>query len=224
MIRQWWQRLCRPVRWHELRSTRPLSRVFGADRGQPVDRFYIEHFLASQRHLLGQQVLEVADSSYSRRFAAPEAELQVLHVQAEHPGVTLVGDLSRPETLPEAVVDSFICTQTLNFIYDLHAAIRGVHRVLRPGGVALVTLAGLCQISRYDMDRWGDYWRFTQLSAQQAFAEVFGAGQIEVGYYGNVLAATALLHGISADELTPAELLEQDEDYPVLITVVARRC
>jgi hypothetical protein len=34
---------------------------------------------------------------------------------------------------------------------------------LKPGGVLLATVSGISQISRYDMYRWGDYWRFTTL-------------------------------------------------------------
>jgi hypothetical protein len=96
-----------------------------------------------------------------------------------------------------------------------------VHRCLRPGGVVLATGTGISQISRYDMDRWGEYWRFTSLSARRMFEGIFGAGLVSVTSYGNVLAAVALLQGISANELTPAELDVQDPDYEVLIAIEA---
>jgi hypothetical protein len=35
--------------------------------------------------------------------------------------------------------------------------------------------------------------------------------------HGNVLVATAFLHGIAAEELQDEELLEIDERYPVLV-------
>ena len=71
------------------------------------------------------------------------------------------------------------------------------------------------------MDRWGDYWRFTSLSAQRMFEEIFGRGSVCVTSYGNVLAATALLQGIAADELKNSELNVVDEDYEVVITIMA---
>ena len=77
--------------------------------------------------------------------------------------------------------------------------------------------------SRYDMDRWGDYWRFTDLSARQLFEEVFDGADVEVVTYGNVLAATALLQGISAEELKTSELDFHDRDYQVTITIRARK-
>ena len=66
-------------------------------------------------------------------------------------------------------------TQTLLVIFDFRAAIANCYRALKPGGVLLATFPGISQISRYDMDRWGDYWRFTDLSARRLFEEVFPA-------------------------------------------------
>jgi hypothetical protein len=43
-ILTWWRRP-RPVRWGSLRRLTPVSRVFGFDRGLPLDRHYIEDFL-----------------------------------------------------------------------------------------------------------------------------------------------------------------------------------
>ncbi len=93
--------------------------------------------------------------------------------------------------------------------------------MLKPGGIALITVGGLSQISRYDYNRWGDYWRFTDLSIKKAFEEVFGEGNVEVETYGNVLSAIAFLHGISAEELTEDELFYKDEDYQVIICIKA---
>jgi hypothetical protein len=46
---------------------------------------------------------------------------------------------------------------------------------------------------------------------------------VTVSVYGNVLSAVALLHGISTEELTPAELDIKDDNYQVTIAVVARK-
>lgn len=95
--------------------------------------------------------------------------------------------------------------------------------MLKKGGVVLATVAGISQISRYDMDRWGDYWRFTDLSIKKAFEEVFGEGNVQVETYGNVLASIAFLQGIAAEELTKEELFYKDKDYQMIITIKARK-
>ena len=92
---------------------------------------------------------------------------------------------------------------------------------MAPGGVLLATVPGISQISRYDMDRWGDYWRFTDASIRRLFGDVFGPENVAVQTHGNVLAAIAFLEGLAAEELDAAELRSHDPDYQVLITVRA---
>jgi hypothetical protein len=139
------------------------------------------------------------------------------------PHATIIGDLTRPDTLPADRFDCFICTQTFHVIYNYMDAIRGAYRMLRPGGTLLATLSGIAQISRYDMDRWGDYWRFTTLSAQRSFEEVFGSSHVKADYYGNCYAAVNFLRGIALEEVIPEKLDERDPNYPVLVTVVAKK-
>jgi len=201
----------------------PVSRVFGFDRGMPVDRHYIERFLRMHRELIAGQVLEVADSTYTRRFAPGAVEPWVLLFRGEARPGTLIGDLADPASLPSGTMDAFVCTQTLNFIYDMHAAVRGIHQVLKPGGTALVTVAALSQISRYDADRWGDFWRFTPDSARRMFCDVFGAGNVHIEAYGNSYAAACLMKGFATEECDAALLDQADPDYPVLIGIKARR-
>jgi hypothetical protein len=93
--------------------------------------------------------------------------------------------------------------------------------MLKPTGILLATFPGISQISRYDMDRWGDYWRFTSLSSRRLFAEVFPAAQVTVEAHGNILAALTFLHGLAVEELRQEELDFHDPDYEVVITVRA---
>lgn len=208
-----------PAYWNQLRNLQPVCSDFGFHRGTPIDRFYIEHFLKQNQSLIKGNVLEIAENTYSKKFGNGVLSCEVLHYDAKNKNATIIGDLTKPETLPQNKMDCFICTQTLNFIYDFKAAIKGSYQLLKPGGVMLCTVAGLCQVSKYDMDRWGDYWRFTTRSVEQIFRGIFK--EVNVKSYGNVLAATALLQGITAEELTTEELLHNDEIYQVVITIVA---
>jgi len=207
--------------WKDLRNVRPVSQLFGVDRGQPIDRYYIERFLSENKDLINGIVLEVGDDLYSRRFGNNITRLEILHVTSDNPRATIIGDLTNHETLKNQIADCFICTQTLNFIYDVKSAVSGIHYMLKEKGCALVTVSGISQISRYDMNRWGDYWRFTDRSVRIAFSEVFGAENIQIFTYGNILSSVALLEGISAEELKEDELLFTDDDYQVIIAVKA---
>ena len=201
----------------------PVSTVFGLDRGTPIDRYYIEKFLEANAGCISGRVLEVGSSHYSKRFGSAGITCEVLNASEDNPEKTVAGDLTDCATLPESSMDCFICTQTLNFIYDVGSAVAGAHHVLKPGGVLLATVAGISQISRYDMDRWGDYWRFTTASLQKLFEPVF-PGAVEIGTHGNALAACAFLQGLAVEDLPDPGLLDRtDIDYQLLLTVTARK-
>ena len=221
LVRHWWKRP--PVGracFGDLRRLNPISRVFGLNRGKPIDRYYIEDFLARHAKDICGRVLEIGDDIYTQKFGGDfVSHSDVLHVTEDNPKATIVADLTRADHVPSNTFDCIIFTQTLQFIYDVPAALRHLYRILKPGGVLLVTFPGISQISRYDMDRWGDYWRFTTLSAKRLFGEVFPPKNVEVQAYGNVLTAVAFLHGLAAEELKQEELDYHDPDYEVLITV-----
>jgi SAM-dependent methyltransferase len=171
------------------------------------------------------RVLEVAGREYTTKFGGDRVlQSDVLHAVPGNPHATLVGDLQTGAGIPESAFDCMLLTQTLPFIFDFEGAIETIHKALRPGGVALLTFPGISQISRYDMDRWGDYWRFTDASARRLFDGLFGAENVTVVTFGNVLVACAFLQGLASDELDENELGYCDKDYQVTIGVrVVRR-
>lgn len=212
----------RRISWGSLKRIEPISRSFGFDRGLPVDRFYLESFLAEYSQDIHGSVLEVGDPGYTRRFGgARVTRSDVLHAVAGNPQATLVGRLDTREGLEREVYDCLIVTQTLHCIYDIQAAVRTLHWLLKEGGVALASLPGISQVSRHDAERWGDYWRLTPAAAVSLFEPSFGRANIQVRSYGNVLAAVALLHGLAVSDLPKGALERQDPDYPLLICVRA---
>jgi glycosyltransferase involved in cell wall biosynthesis/SAM-dependent methyltransferase len=216
-----------PPGWAHMGSLRrisPISEFFGFDRGQPVDRYYIEKFLSSHQADIRGRVLEIGDRDYTTRFGGDRVkQSDVLHERPGNPEATLVGDLCSGAGIPIAAFDCIILTQVLPFVWDVPAAIRTAARALRPGGVLLVTAPGISQISRHDAERWGDYWRFTSQSMRRLFESEFTREHLDISVFGNALSATAFLHGIAAQELRPRELDESHPDYEVTICVRAVR-
>ena len=213
-----------PILFGSLRRLEPVSRLFGFDRGKPIDRFYIESFLDQYRDDIRGDTLEIGDPSYTKQFGDNRVtHSHVLHAAHNNKYSTIVGDLATGEGIPCDAFDCMILTQTFQMIYEVKAAIANCYKALKPGGTLLATFPGISQISRFDMDRWGDYWRFTDRSAAMLFAEAFGDANVAVETYGNVLAATALLQGLSTEELTKKELDHHDLDYQVIITVRATK-
>ena len=214
------------VRFGSLGRLTPISDSFGLDRGQPIDRYYIEDFLTRHAGVEGYapavirgRVLEVGEQEYVRTFGNPGAidQIDVLDVSADNVKATIVGDLSDGTGIPSDAFDCVICTQTLLLIYDVHAAVQTLHRMLRPGGTLLVTVPGISQICRPDMDLWGDYWRFTTLSTRRLLEEAFRPEDVVVESYGNVLTATAFLYGLTTKDVKRSALDVRDPSYQVLI-------
>ena len=201
---------------------KPISNIFGLERGTPIDRYYIEKFLERYNQCISGDLLEISESSYSKQFGTNVSSYGILSYDNSNRKATILGDLTKPETLPDNKIDCFICTQTLNFIYDVPNAIEGCYKLLKPNGSLLCTVSGLSQISRYDMNRWGDYWRFTDLSIKILMEKTFGKNNVEVATYGNILAAKAFLDGVAIEDLPDISLLDQkDPDYQVTIAVRA---
>lgn len=208
------------VNFGDLRRLSPISPIFGFERGQAIDRYYIESFLDENRLDIRGRVLELGDPSYTQRFGDDRVtQSDVLHVVAGNPIATIVADLTQADHVPSDAFDCVIFTQSLQMIYDLKAALRTLHRILKPGGVLLVTSAGIAKIGRrLGRDDWGEYWHLTTQSLAALFAETFPGADARIASRGNVLAATAFLHGLATEELSPAELDHTDPDFEVLVT------
>ena len=212
----------KPVAFDNALRTRPISAKFGFDRGTPIDRYYIEKFLQKNAELIKGAVLEISESTYSRKYGKEITSYEILHYDTSNKNATIIGDLTDCTTLPENTIDCFICTQTYNFIYEIKKAIAGSHYLLKHDGVLLATVSGISQISRYDMERWGDFWRFTDLSAKLLLEECFGVGNVEIETFGNVLAAKCFLDGLAVEDLPDRTLLDVvDKDYPITLGIKA---
>jgi len=211
------------LQWGSLRRVAPISAAFAFDRGLPVDRYYIEQFLAAHAADIRGHVLEFGDDRYTRQFGGTRvARSDVLDLVADRPRHTLQADLVRADHIPANTFDCIICTQTLQMIFDIRAAVAQLWRILAPGGVLLVTSHGISRISRREgVDDWGEYWHLTAQSAQKLFAEAVTTGSFTVATYGNVMAAVAELHGLAAEELDRGELDHHDLNYEVIIGVRA---
>jgi SAM-dependent methyltransferase len=231
--RQAWERYAHGtavgrVRFGSLRRLHPIGAVFGVKRGQSVDRcidrYYITAFLARHAADIHGHVLEIADDTYTRRFGGERVQCaDVLHAVPGNPAATIVADLTSATNVQSECFDCIILTQTLQYIYDVRAALHTVYRLLKPGGVVLATVPGISQTSRCDAEQWGEFWRFTTLSARRLFGEVFPDQGLTIQGYGNVLVALAFLHGLLSEELRRDELDYHDPDYELLITIRAQK-
>jgi SAM-dependent methyltransferase len=222
------RRTCRPslggIVWGDLRKKKPISANWGFDRGLPIDRYYIDRFLANCIPDIKGHVLEIADDQYTRRFGGDRVtKSDILHDREGNPAATLIGDLQAAPHLQSEKFDCIICTQTFQFIYDLPAAIETLHRLLKPGGILLASIPGISKIERFEGHLRDDYWRFTTASARRLFESKWPASEIDIQSHGNIIATVAFLHGLAAQELSEDELDFCDANYQTIITIRAAK-
>jgi SAM-dependent methyltransferase len=198
-----------------MRRTLPFSDGYGFDRGLPIDRYYIEAFLAREAASIRGEVLEVQNSEYSERFGADVTRFHVVDIDPTNPDATVIADLTVEGSLPDQAYDSIIVTQTLHITVDDEAGFRTLWRALRPGGTLLFTGPCVSRLDNYVADR--DHWRYTPLGLRARLMKLFPEAEVAIEAHGNVLAGVAFLYGIATQELTEAELDFDDPRFPLVV-------
>ncbi len=107
------------------------------------------------------------------------------HVMLEYPE----HDVQRLDRVADDQFDLAILDQTLEHVADPERALGEVHRVLKPGGVAIVTTPFLVPL--HSTSDYGDYTRWTP-QGMKTMLERRGF-EAEVESWGNLAAAKALL-------------------------------
>ena len=208
-------------------SLKPISDVFGLDRGKPIDRYYIEKFLQMNRSLIKGNCLEVGDDNYTKKYGNQDCLSFIL----KPPSLTshnkkhnkllkneLHYNLSENRVKPVKRFDTIICTQTLNFIEFPDKSINSLFDLLNPDGNLILTVSGISQISNYDYDRWGDFWRFTDLSIMKLLCKKFNKKNIKLTTFGNVATSCMFLQGLSTQDIKEKKVLDfVDKNYQLLI-------
>ena len=209
------RRLRRPVRWGNLDRTRPFSDVYGAERGTPVDRVYIERFLTAHAADIRGTVLEVKDDAYTRTYGGDRVRVsEVVDADPENPEATFIADLSAEDALPVGRYDCVICTQTLHLIADVDTTLRNLYGALRPGGVLLLTAPFATKVE-FTYEHAPDLWRFTPAGLRETIRRAIGLENVHVEHPGNLQTLTAFLHGLAAEEVDQAAFLVDDPRFPV---------
>jgi SAM-dependent methyltransferase len=215
------KRIVRHPRWGNLQRQRPFSSNYGFDRGTPLDRYYIEAFLAEHAADIRGHVLEIREDAYTRRFGGQRVtRSDVLDINPVNRAATMVGDLQDPTALPASRFDAVILTQTLQYVTDAPQVLRHVWASLRPQGVLLMSvpvLTPLDPVAESDLQRFTPegFARLTRSTLPEADLEVLG--------HGNLLAAAALLYGIAHEELSRDAPGPDDPRFPVVVTARAAK-
>ncbi len=210
----WWLRLL------DQKDVLPLWGVWGYERGTPIDRYYIGKFIRAHAREVQGRVLEFGWPTYKDYFDASRIEgYDVIDLEAHDDDVTLVGDIQRVPQIPDATFDCIICTQVLLLIPDLSAAMREMHRILKPGGLLLLTLPqAALTMPRKEFP--ADYWRFTEDSVRLLLTPF---SDVRITVHGNPYVAFYFANRIVVEDLKPVDLDWTDQRFPLHINAYARK-
>lgn len=201
---------------------KPFCREFGYTEGTPVDRYYIDCFLDKYKEDIWGDVVEIADSTYTIKYGGEKVKHSyIMHVNGWGKNV-IKGNLESGEGIEENKYDCAIITQTLMFIYDFSSVVNNIYKMLKPEGVALITVAGISQLAREDAGNWGSYWSFEPDSLRKGFEKKF-INNVVIQSYGNVKVAVAMLYGMCSEEIPKEIYGYNDEQYPLIIGVRVKK-
>ena len=193
-----------------------LDSEFGSSRGTPIDRSLIENWLSENiPGGFSGKVLEFGSDDYSRKFA-PKASIWIFeYADGVAPIISLnsyivTGDLLVQDGSLENGFDLIIATQVLAFTKNPFQAALGMKRLLKPGGLIVGTEPFLSQLSTYDDDRWGDYFRFTKKALSEVFSRKSGFENFHAESLGSAEQSLAMLRGFVQED--PLELSKEDSD------------
>ncbi|MBT9173975.1 MAG: putative S-adenosylmethionine-dependent methyltransferase [Syntrophomonadaceae bacterium] len=107
----------------------------------------------------GQPYKTLFGSRVARYIGADVAASKDVHLDIEMaPG--------EPVPLADASVDTILSTQTLEHVYDFQFYMRECHRLLKPGGILILTVPMQWRVHEAPCD----YWRFTRYGVAELMA------------------------------------------------------
>lgn len=196
-----------------VKSTEPISRKFGFDRGTPIDRYYIESFIKENAPYIKGVCLEIHDNYYTKKYGKNVTTEDVLDIDTTNWQATTYGDLRNLKAIKSNTYDCLIITQTFGVIDDYQAAVSECYRILKPGGSIIGSATSIGAISNLQMT----YWRFAVPSIKYVFGKCFDLNKLTIKTYGNVLAGQCSWVGLAAEELTKEELDVNDPYFSMVI-------
>jgi len=182
----------------------------------PIDRYYIYHFMKKQAASVRGLVLNVgADGSGTMRALFAQCEYWTVDIQGDK-RPDIVGDATHLPFATGEGPDCILCNQVLEHAVDPGGLLREFRRVLRPGGLLLLTTP-FHPIYHADPD---DFWRFTASGLRMLLS---GWRDVDIQPYGNRWMQVAFVEGKDLRDVDTRLLDVLDPHVPLGFACTARR-
>lgn len=206
----------------DLRRITAISDYWGVDRGNPVDRRYIAEFLARHAADIKGHVLEVKDPGYSRHFGGDRiSRIDVVDIDTANQNATLIADLENAPQIADNTYDCIVLTQVLPVIFDVFGAVATLYRVLKPGGVLLMTVPGPFSPCFKGDDHERFFWAFYPDTVRKLLGKWFAPQAMHIEAKGNLTTCSAFIAGLAQQDLGPEDYEGDVDCYPLIISARA---
>jgi SAM-dependent methyltransferase len=204
----------------DIRKVAWQASMAGLPRGPHITRYYMYNHLEKLGRKLQFNAGRTLSVSHSDRLASVlgiEASEVVLADYPEHNLLSL--------KFPDSSFDYLLSDQVLEHVEgDPYQAIRECHRVLRPGGISILTTCFINPIHSCPKD----FWRFTPDALSllhQDWSEI-----IEVGGWGNLAVWSVVEDGLRFEGVPNAPwhplhriAMHNDPLWPIVTWIIARK-
>ena len=204
----------------DIRKVAWQASMAGLPRGPHITRYYMYNHLEKLGRKLQFNAGRTLSVSHSDRLATVlgiEASEVVLADYPEHNLLSL--------NFPDSSFDYLLSDQVLEHVEgDPYQAIRECHRVLRPGGISILTTCFINPIHSCPKD----FWRFTPDALSllhQDWSEI-----IEVGGWGNLAVWSVVEDGLRFEGVPDAPwhplhriAVHNDPLWPIVTWIIARK-
>ncbi len=166
------------------------------------DRFLLQQFVAKHAKEFNGNVLDVGGGT--RRYAKLFVHCNYTILDADESSKPNIVASADSIPLGDASMDGIVCTQVLGDVWDVQKALSEMKRVLKPGGLMLITES----LMNEEHDEPRDFWRFTRFTWQKLLSEGFEIIEMAPrGGYRTARAQLAIRHRIEKWKLYEHPLL-----------------
>lgn len=145
------------INWGHLRRANPFCPVFGYSRGTPIDRYYLNRFIAEIRDHVHGDVVEIGGKNDNKNkygfFRASRYRGLDLAASA---GVDVIGDAAQSQCLPAASLDTVVAFNVLEHTPRPWEVVANMQLWLREGGVACCMVPNAQRLHQAPEDYWRD--------------------------------------------------------------------